>query len=189
MIEFTKPLTEFLSSVLDYDPDTGNLIWKHRPTSHFKTNAAFKTWNKRFCGTVAGTEHREDGRPTSVIVACHIAGKKYLLKSHRIIFSIAVRPILEWEEIDHRNGNPFDNKWDNLRLASRAENVRNTGKKRRNGTFSNLPKGVIKHGSGYRAVIMADYKTYYLGTFKSPQAAGNAYKKAAAQLHGQFARI
>ena len=48
-------------------------------------------------------------------------------------------------------------------------------------------RGSIK--KNYRAQIKANKKTYYLGSFEKTDKAGAAYKKAAKQLHGEFARV
>lgn len=38
-----------------YNPKTGDFRWTERPRSHFKTAAAWKTWNTKFAGEPAGT--------------------------------------------------------------------------------------------------------------------------------------
>jgi hypothetical protein len=90
-------------------------------------------------------------------------------------------------EIDHINGLPADNRLANLRLATHAENGRNS---RRRKSSSGL-KGT--HWRPERNVwvgqIKKDGKRFFLGHFATAEEAHAAYVKAAAELHGQFARV
>jgi hypothetical protein len=89
---------------------------------------------------------------------------------------------------DHREPlKTLDNKRENLRLATVAENGHNRGKNRNNTTGY---KGVILHkNSGlYRAEIMVNRKRIYLGYFEKVEDASDAYKAAALEYHKGFAR-
>lgn len=86
-------------------------------------------------------------------------------------------------EVDHIDGNSLNNHKDNLRLVTSQQNKFNT-KKRNNGT---LPKGVTKHGRFYKATITTFYITKCLGTYPTPEEAGEVYKKAAEEKFGKFA--
>lgn len=90
-------------------------------------------------------------------------------------------------EIDHRNGDGLDNRRDNLRIATRAENSRNTGVRRDN---SSGFKGVSFHKQcrKWTAQIKLDGKLHRLGLHATPELAHAAYCRAAAELHGQFRR-
>lgn len=87
---------------------------------------------------------------------------------------------------DHKSGDTLDNRRSNLRSATGAENARNRRPKRRP-----YPKGVCPSTCGvtFQASIVAKGKRYYLGTFKTPEAAGAAYAEAARKLHGEFGRV
>lgn len=91
-------------------------------------------------------------------------------------------------EVDHRNGNPLDNRRRNLRPCSRAENLWNRPRYRNN---TSGYKGVTycRTPRLWRAQIAAHGKRYYLGYFKSARAAARAYDAAARELHGEFARV
>lgn len=95
----------------------------------------------------------------------------------------------EWpREIDHKNGIRSDNRWTNLRQATRFFN--NGNRKKHRGP---LPKGVIKvvnrGGSvSYFGRITVRGKQIYLGARATPQEAHDSYVAAAKKYYGQFAR-
>lgn len=110
--------------------------------------------------------------------------KKYY--AHRIIFMMFYG---RWaEQIDHIDGDRSNNLLSNLREASNAENNRNTKLRSTNQTGF---KGVCynKINKNYNARIMVNYKGIHLGCFDTPEEAHEAYKKAALELHGDFARV
>lgn len=89
--------------------------------------------------------------------------------------------------IDHVNGDRSDNRIENLRLATPAENMfhRRRSAKRR----SSLPKGVALHRTGrFQAQIGHNKRTIYLGLYDTPEQAEGAYRKAELDLFGEFAR-
>ena len=90
--------------------------------------------------------------------------------------------------VDHINGNKLDNRTSNLRLATKAQNMRNRGPTRVN---TSGYKGVCYHAqsSKWRAYIKTDYKQLYLGLFENPRDAALAYNEAALRLHGDFAYL
>ena len=84
-------------------------------------------------------------------------GKEY--RAHRIIWELFNGPIPETLLIDHIDRNTLNNRIENLRLVSRAQN--NWNSKGR----GNLGKGITKVGNKYRAKIMYRGETYSIGTF------------------------
>lgn len=88
--------------------------------------------------------------------------------------------------VDHIDGDPTNNVRSNLRLCTHAENMRN--RKIHSNNRSGY-KGVYFGGTLWRAQIRANGKTYRLGYHKTPEDAYAAYQKAAAELHGEFARM
>lgn len=89
--------------------------------------------------------------------------------------------------VDHKNGNGFDNRLQNLRYATYSDNAYNKPLSSRN-------------TSGYRGVywsvgsqkwfsqIRFKGKTYYLGMFTNKRAAAKAYNTALQELAGEFGR-
>ncbi len=90
--------------------------------------------------------------------------------------------------VDHINGNGLDNRRENLRVCTHAENMRNS-------------KLSIKNTSGYKGVywckkrslwianIQNNGKVKNLGGFKIKELAARAYNEAAHNFHGEFARL
>lgn len=104
---------------------------------------------------------------------------------HRLVFATFSK--LEIDQIvDHIDGNPENNHFDNLRIATHFENAQN-----RNPTNNrNLYKGVNRTKCGYyKSEINNDGHRHYLGTYSTPEAAAEAYNHAAIKFHGEFARI
>lgn len=87
--------------------------------------------------------------------------------------------------IDHINGDGFDNRICNLRLATRAQNGRNRG---RNSNNTSGYKGVSwdSKDKKWRAKIQVNGKQCYLGNFSSAEEARDAYAEAAKKAHGEF---
>lgn len=94
----------------------------------------------------------------------------------------------EWPPnmVDHIDNIGTNNRWANLRLATRSQNLHNRGKTRRNTTGF---KGVWRSKQGFVADISAGKKRTRLGVFATAEAAHEAYCKAAEKLHGKFARV
>lgn len=119
--------------------------------------------------------------------SAHPKRMKVLL--HRVILERVIgRPLTKTELTDHISGNKLDNRRENLRIATNAQNLRNRGKQRNNTTGF---KGVAWHrASGkWTAQIVVNGKKRFLGYFTTPEAAHEAYTAAAKELHGEFANI
>lgn len=111
-------------------------------------------------------------------------GKYTNVKMHRILLGVVDRNI----EIDHINGIGFDNRRENLRLATKSQNRCN---RRRRSYFSSKYKGVkwSKSKNKWEVNINVSGRRKYLGAFVSEEKAADIYKKAAVIYHGEFAQI
>lgn len=107
---------------------------------------------------------------------------------HRLV---ARTPADRWT--DHINGNPLDNRRENLRICTPAENNRNRRKFRMTSAGcapKSTYKGVSCHADiGWAAAIRADGHQTTLGYFDDEIAAAKAYDEAARQHFGVFARL
>ena len=88
--------------------------------------------------------------------------------------------------VDHINHNKSDNRRENLRNCTLAENQHNTKRPKNNTTGY---KGVSKDRRRFRANIYVDGKQRCLGTFDTPEEAAHVYDVAAVTYFGEFAKI
>ena len=113
--------------------------------------------------------------------------KKQRIYAHRAIWCMMTG---DWpkHEIDHINGIKSDNRWLNLRAATRHQNALNQKRTKKN---TSGYKGVSFHTrvGRWRAVIKINNKHKHLGYFDSPEAAFLVYRKVAEENFGEFANI
>ncbi len=88
--------------------------------------------------------------------------------------------------VDHRDGNGVNNRRDNLRLATTAQNIHN---RRTSGRSASGYKGVhfFKRTKQWGAYIKTDGRQRWLGIFDTVEAAHAVYVEAAKAVHGEFA--
>jgi hypothetical protein len=161
------PSAEQLRATFRYDPRTGVLYWRRRADAR-------ANWNARFAGRRAGTTRR--GR-----ILISVTGFK-LLRAHRIIWKMAHGT--EPAQIDHKDGNPGNNRLDNLRAASAVQNIRNRRVRSGHSGF----RGVTRRRGRWAARISVNRRDILLGLYDDPADAHEAYKRAAHRLFGEFAR-
>lgn len=161
------PSAAYLRAVFRYDRRSGRLFWRRRAD-------VGPEWNARFAGRPAG------GTTTGCILV-QLKGFK-LVRAHRIIWKMFFGD--EPDEIDHRDGNPFNNRLGNLRRATRSQNICN----RRVRPGASGFRGVTRDRKRWAARITVNYRVIWLGTFDDPAAAHRAYLAAARIHHGEFMR-
>lgn len=108
---------------------------------------------------------------------------------HRVVMERMLgRSLRRHELVDHINGDKLDNRRENLRLATNAENQFNRDLPAHNTTGY---KGVYRNPNGRRqwtAAITVNRKKRHLGSFHTAEDAARAYDAAAQELAGVFAR-
>lgn len=155
-----------LKEVLLYDAGSGEFRWRLRMGC------------RALPGARAGTV-KEDGYRI-----VYIERKRY--SEHRLAWFYMTG---SWpaRHIDHANGARSDNRFMNLREATRSQNAANSRPKKP-GQVGLRGVSPIKGGSTFQARISMNRKEHYLGSFRSPEEAHAAYCEAAKRLHGEFAR-
>jgi hypothetical protein len=160
----TDTLTqERLKELLRYDPDTGIFTW-------LKTNS-----NRARAGSTAGCKSCNE------YIVVRIDG--VLRRAHRLAWLYMTGSSVA--EIDHANRDKSDNRWANLRAATRSQNNINRPPPRNNRSgFA----GVHEHRPGeWHAFGMKSRVKQHIGAFRSPEEASAARAKWAVETYGEFA--
>jgi len=154
-----------LRELLHYDPETGVFTWRVRMSNVVHAN------------TIAGAiETIEKYR------SIKIGGYSY--KAHRLAWFYMTG---EWppHEVDHINGERSDNRWANLRSATKSQNQQNTRKPRAHGTSGFLGVSKRRHNPPlpWLAQIRINGQGYNLGQYATPEEAHSAYLEAKRKMH------
>ena len=152
------PDTALLQELFNYEPDTGLVRWKVSSARRIKVGDTAGYINKRGYMVVG------------------IGGTLYFL--HRVIWKLQTGEDPMDMDIDHRDRNPSNNKWNNLRLVDRSINIHNRNLTKNKTGFT----GVCKEGNRYRPQLVVKGKKYYLGLFHTPEQAHQAYLKKKQEL-------
>jgi hypothetical protein len=158
------PSQELLKEYLSYDPNSGKFTWiKQRPGIKLGRKA----------GAICGRYE-----------LIQFQGSNYT--SHRLAWVYMTGEDPGHYEIDHKDGNSLNNKFCNLRKATRSQNSYNRPAKKNTATGL---KGAYRHGDRFRAKIFYNGKQTHLGYFDTAEQAYKAYCDAAIKLHGDFANF
>jgi hypothetical protein len=162
-----RPFTitaEELRRELRYDPDTGNFWWLVPCTG-------------RQMNRPAGSIRRGNGSRLQTIWRICFHNRRY--PAHRLAFLYMTGecPV----EVDHIDGNTLNNRWSNLRAATRSENLYNR-------PSASRFKGACFHKRirMWQSYISKDGRRIHLGYFKTAEEAHEAYIVAATSLYGEF---
>lgn len=173
------PSPEVLRQLLRYEPETGKLYWKPRSLRWFSgevipASAYRESWNVRFANKEAFRAAGPDGYRRGCVL-----GKNLL--AHRVIMAMNFGVWPE-HDVDHIDGNRANNRLDNLRTATRAENRQNVGLSKNN-TSGFTGVSYSKKFGKWVAQIMVGRRSHFLGHFSSPDGAAAAYAAAKTEKH------
>ena len=124
------------------------------------------------------------GTKTNGYISVYVLGKMY--RAARLIWFMQTG---SWpkKEIDHKNRKRADDRWNNLREATRSQNQHNAGR------YSNNKSGIkgvtwhSQHRKWY-VTIQKDNRPKFIGLFTSKKRARAAYAEAAKENFREFAR-
>lgn len=169
---------EILGTLLRYEPETGKLFWLPRPVEMCAGPRDWRRWNNRFAGAEAFAVVDNRG-----YLKGSIFNRTYA--AHRVAWTIATGA---WPaaEIDHINRVKTDNRLENLRLATKKQNMRN---RKSLGGASSEYLGVTWHKGRqkWQASIEVDGRCKYLGLHSDEASAAMAYDSASVAHFGEFA--
>lgn len=164
---------EEVSERISYDPRTGETTWRYREV----LTPWDATFNASKAGQRAGSLWRHGYRMIT------LDGVRY--GEHRIAWLLSYG---EWPDglIDHIDGNPSNNKLDNLRVANPAENSWN----RNHSGGESKYRGVFRSTESrrWRVRFMVNGVRINGGTYECETAAALAYDRLASQYYGEFFR-
>lgn len=122
---------------------------------------------------------RDNWRKTHSGYPIRSIDKAYL---HKVVMNV------QDSEVDHKDGDKFNNRTSNLRTCTSSQNKWNIGVPSHN---TSGYKGVSwdKRRKRFHAYIKFHSKRYHIGYFEDALRAARAYDERAKELHGEFARL
>lgn len=166
----TGPTHARLKELFEYGPETGRFIRRVAVCN-------------RKVGEIAGCVRKAGGY-------LFISVDDVIYRAHQLAWLYVTG---KWPQkfIDHKNADKADNRFANLRLATKSQNQANVGLLKTN---SSGLKGVSpyrageRYGKPWQASICKDGKSFHLGHFSTKDDAAAAYAVAADRIFGEFAR-
>ena len=150
---------------MHYDPETG--VFTRRIILSNRSKPGVPAGHAKQCG----------GHKYSIM---RVDGGDYYAHRLAVLYMTGQWPA---GDVDHVDRDGLNNRWNNLREATRSQNNANKCVDSRN-RFG--LKGVRKSKNGKRFTTVVDGR--YAGTFDTPEEAHAAYVAKAAEVFGEFAR-
>lgn len=153
---------ERLRELLHYDPLTGIFTWR------------ISRGGKTLPGTIAGSV-----KPKGYIA---IGVDGYIYQSHRLAWYYMTG---EWPRflIDHRDLDPANNRWENLRDVTTEINCQNQNRAHKGSATGMLGVYPARKGKRFLAMIRVHGKLKQLGSFLTKEEAHAAYLIAKREQH------
>lgn len=165
--DFESFLTqEVVVSLLSYDPASGEFVWRDNRTNPMRIKI----------GQRAGSLHAKSG-----YINVAILGRTF--RAHRIAWLYMTG---KWPkaDVDHKNGERSDNRWFNLRDATRSQNAFN---QRRSKPNKSGIRGVYPHGKKWRVIVGLNNELVRLGTFSTKEEAEKVRRDFEQKHYAEFA--
>lgn len=161
----SKLTQERLKELVHYDPETGHFTWR-------------VTIRRARAGHRLGSTMPIGYRVVWIDGVC--------CYEHRLawLYMTGAHPT---QHIDHISGDKGDNRWANLREATRSQNLQNMARRKDNQTGV---KGVSwsNREQAYRARLYVHGREKQIGLFRTIDAARTAIEAAREKYHQEFAR-
>lgn len=156
-------MAERLREVMSYDPDTGIFTWKVRTTNRVQV------------GDQAGHPDPQHGYRL-----IGIDGRIYHAARLAFLYMTGAMPSF----VDHKDRVRLNDRWANLRPATRSQNQANRSRQLNNTSGF---KGVTPHQGKWMARVTYKGRTRRVSGFDTAVAAAAAYDEIARRMHGSFA--
>lgn len=163
MKELPLPSQAYLKELFDYSPEDGEFRYK-------------KSRGNKKAGSLAGSKTSEGYKQLK------INSRNYL--AHRVAWMYVYNEDPGTSQVDHRDQCKDNNRINNLRLSTFEQNQWNRSVYKNNKLGV---KGVYYNGYSYIALIRQHGHQEHIGSYKTLEEAGEAYRARAKELFGEFA--
>jgi hypothetical protein len=173
---------EMLKTLLSYDTDTGIFVWKERPLIMYKSQRECTRFNNQYAGKVATTLSKRG------FYQIHI-----FMKSYKAITLAWFYAHGKWPKscLDNIDSDKLNLKIKNIREATKTDIQQSRYKpdaKNKTGLIGVVPVKYLGE-TRYKARININRKTFYLGMYKTPEEAHEAYVNAKRQISPEFSML
>lgn len=159
-----------LRELVDYNPETGDFRWRGN-------TSRYPAVSRKREGKIATVTN---GHGHSYL---YIDGEKFAAARLAWLYMTG-----QWPEhqIDHANQRRWDDRWENLRQATVAENCQNRTRQTSNTSGC---RGVWKQNGKWLVRVTVRGQTHYLGSYDTFEEAVIVRNDGALRLHGEFAAL